>query len=91
MQKEQDVITLFQKRAVFPLPVLFLKSYLGSNFNLPLTADGGEVGGGALFDCSLIKWKLNTFLLGLLTQRPSKRAHAKAPILSPAHSLLVPK
>lgn len=85
------MITWFQKRALSPLPAFFIKAnlYLGSNPNLPLFADGGEVGGGALFDCPLIKWKLNTFLLEL-PQSLSERAHPKDPILPPVRSLPAP-
>lgn len=49
------MITWFPKGAKSLHSQHFIKAYLASNPNLPLMADGGEAGGGALFDCSLIK------------------------------------
>lgn len=49
------MITRFPKRAKSFHSQHFIKAYLASNLNLLLMADGGEVGGGALFDCSLIQ------------------------------------
>lgn len=49
------MITWFPKRAKSLHSQHLIKAYLGLNPNLPLIADDGEVAGGALFDCSLIK------------------------------------
>ena len=49
------MITWFPKGAKSLHSQHFIKAYLALNPSLPLIADGGDAGGGALFDCSIIK------------------------------------
>lgn len=51
MRKGEDEITRSLKQGkASPLPALFTNACLGSNPNLPLTAEGGGVGGHCLTD-----------------------------------------
>jgi hypothetical protein len=91
MQKNKMRLHGFKKKGkVSPLPALFIKACLGLDSNLPLTANGGGVGGRCL---TVYYQVIATFLLllGVLLQRVREITHSKNPTLSPALSLPSPR